>query len=400
MRRRAIEMGSLAILGMILFSACAPRIPAVPPVTLDVESTAVEESLSPLASATVAAPASSTAAPSTTPTTDAASPTPELTTAAEPAPTATAERLVEWPRYANADYSFSFRYPAGWTIELLTNRPPAEGGKPAPNAVLLEKGTLRILVEFKRPEEAASMGPGSLPDGELAELGPAHLLGRELPKYAVVEGDAVKLVFVGERFPDVEFFITMTEDPEASDALGALPDAAQVDFDDILATFARDEATTAADPFPGWQRHSNSETGFAFRYPSEWTLTEIPSGAATEGGPAAAALELRNATYILRIEHKRAGETTVIGSTEAPDGTMSEAGTLSLLDEQVTRYAVVDEGKLKEVVVAYTGDDLEFYISLTEDEEQVAFSDTDIPESIRHMMDPILLSFERVTVQP
>lgn len=64
----------------------------------------------------------------------------EVIAADDPAP--------EWRPYANEAYGFAFSYPATWMLE----EDPAEMGQPggrALHSILLTRGTLRLLIQYK-----------------------------------------------------------------------------------------------------------------------------------------------------------------------------------------------------------------------------------------------------------
>ena len=70
-----------------------------------------------------------------------------------------------------------------------------------------------------------------------------------------------------------------------------------------------------------------------------------------------------------------------------------EAGTASLMGQPVQRSVLVHEDKLKIIFLTYRDDALEIYVALTENPEQVAYGDIDLPETARNEMDQILASF-------
>ncbi len=308
-----------------------------------------------------------------------------------PVPTSTPESQADWPRYVNADYGFGFSYPPTWSLELLTDRSPDSAGEPVADAVRLVQGSMEIRVEFKKPEQEATLGPGSLTDGEVQDRGTVTLLDRVLPKHVLVYEGKDKAVFVGERFGDLEFYIQM-DDIRAHEAYDVIeiPASAQEDFDRILATFNRIGEAASADPYPGWQTYTTTETvpGFSFRYPPAWTLREL-----TEP-PNAPTLTLRQDNYILTVQYKQADSPDVIGPATTPEGLVMEAGTASFLHEAAPRNVLVLDDKVKMVFLTYRDDALEFYIALTEDPEQVAYADIDLPEAARNEMDQILASFQ------
>ncbi len=312
-----------------------------------------------------------------------------------PVPIPTLEAQADWARYVNSDYGFSFSYPPTWSLELLTNRSPNAAGEPVADAVRLVQGSVEIRVEFKKPEQEATLGPGSLSDGQVEDRGTVTLLDRVLPKHVLVYEGKDKAIFVGERFGDLEFYIQM-DDIRAREAYDEveIPTSAQEDFDSILTTFSRIGEVASADPYPGWHTYTSADIvpGFSFRYPPTWTLRQLSEP------PNAPTLTLRKDIYILTIQYKATDSTDVIGPNSTPEGLVMEAGTATFLHEAVPRNVLVSEDKVKMVFLTYRDDALEFYIALTEDPEQVAYADIDLPEAARNEMDQILASFQ--TLQP
>jgi len=322
------------------------------------------------------------------------------------APTATPDPIANWPKYASQADGFAFRYPPTWSIELLTGRPAADG-EPAARAVLLTQETLQLLIEFRHPDEAAAIGPGSLPAGTVEERGSVNLFERELPKHVLVDEGKDKAIFVGDRYPDLEVYIQLVDDA-VEDADGSedttaaeIPAAAHAEFDQITASFTRTGTQRQQDAYPGWATYTSSEVApgvaLTFRYPSDWTLTETQAGTETPTGPSTAMALLQRDAYVLRVQYKAAADETTMVAADVPDSLLMEAGTAWFVTQQVPRLVVVDEERLTHIFVGYTDDTLLVNVDLGQDLAIVAEDELDLPVGIRNEMDKILASFKLVT---
>jgi hypothetical protein len=330
------------------------------------------------------------------------SPTATPIPTAEPTPTATPEVPADWSKYNNVEYGFGFRYPPTWQIELLSDRPERPDGLPASNAIRLTQESLVILIEYKSSEEGLGMGPGSLPEGDLEDSGTVRLLERALPKHVIVLDGRDVFLFVGDRYPDIEFYIQMLDERDLGEA--SIPASAQAELEQILATFRRTGPSAETDLYPDWGSHTILDIadglGFALRYPPDWTLVEIPEEQESSGNPTAPAFELRKDDYVMTVQYKAVGDEATIGQQDLPDGVVSEAGTATLLNVPAQRSTLVNEGKLKMVWVTYSDDVLEIYVTLTADPDGPPYDDVDLPLDVLGEMDQILASSKRTADQP
>lgn len=325
--------------------------------------------------------------PAATETSESATPTATSEAPESPTPTPTLEPRADWARYANEAYGFAFRYPISWTIELLADRPEEENRA---RAVHLTRDNVHLLIEYKHPDEDVLIGPDTLPEGQIAERGTVTMLGRALPKYGLEQEGQDLVIFVGEQYVDLELYVQMHAGA-GEDAEAGIPEAAQTEFDAIIDTFTR-IGEAAADPYPGWNTFTRPGTetspGFTFRYPQDWSPSEIAS---TEGS--VPALNLRSDTLVLSIQARNIDTETALSPEDASAGVVSEAGTASFLGEATRRQVVVQDGRLKLVFVHHLDDAVEIYIALTGDADEVAYADIDLSESARNVMDQILASF-------
>ncbi len=400
-RRRSKVIHRMAI-GLIvmgaLISACGAQ--ETPPPLLPPEEEPIEATVE----ATVAPPTETpeptpTDAPDETEATPLPTATPEEADTPEPTvtPEPTASEPEDWARYVDAAHGFRLGFPPTWSIELLTDRPNTEQGEPVADGVRLtgpssEEGrSIEILIEFKHPEQDAVLGSESLPEGEIEERDAVRLLDRALPVYVLRHEEKDKAVFVGERLLDLEFFIRMQEMGEALTYEEiSIPAVAHETFAEILASITRTDGVEALDLYPEWATYESHDLvpGFTFRYPSTWTVSE------TVTSPGAPALMLSKETYLLTVQVKETGTSYTLGPETTPEGLIMEAGMASFMQQLVHRNVLVHEDKLKMVFLTHEVDDLEFYIALTEDPEQIPYDEIELSEAIRHELDQILASFQ------
>jgi putative hemolysin len=154
------------------------------------------------------------------------------------APSQSLECPTGWMVYVNTAYGFLVCYPPGWTLNE-ESRAGAEGQ--APRALTLSRDTLRLHIQYKRPEEAAILGPGGRGAGEIVEHGQIAVLGQVIPKHALLYEDKVKSVFGSVQTPDLDLYVQLDADSEPGVDYGAiaLTDEAQAEVDAILATLTR-----------------------------------------------------------------------------------------------------------------------------------------------------------------
>jgi len=315
--------------------------------------------------------------------------------------TATPDPIANWPKYASRVDGFAFRFPPTWTIELLTDRPGADG-TPAARAVLLTQGTLQLLIEFKRPDEATTVGPGSLPAGTVEERGSVTLFERELPKYVLADNGIERAIFVGDRYPDLEIYIQLIDDAgEEETAAAEISAATHAEFDRIAASFTRTGTQSEQDAYAGWAAYTGAEVApgvaLTFRYRSDWTLTETQAGTETPTGPSTAMALLQRDAYVLRVQYKHAADETTMIAADIDDSLLMKAGTAWFVNQQVPRLVVVEEERLTHILVSYSDDVVLVNVDLSQDPTIIAEDERDLTVGIRNEMDKILASFKLVT---
>jgi hypothetical protein len=142
-----------------------------------------------------------------------------------------------WASYVNTDYGLTFRYPPTWALEEQPGEEMADGL--SAKSVALTQGTLRLLIQYKRPEEALILGPGGRPASDVEDRGTMTVLGHELPKHVLVFDGEEMSVFLGDRFEQLELYIQLDDVPgrEADYKTIDIPDDLQAEVDQILESF-------------------------------------------------------------------------------------------------------------------------------------------------------------------
>lgn len=156
------------------------------------------------------------------------------------APSQRLECPAGWMVYVNTAYGFMLCYPAGWTLNETTAASADAEGQ-APRAITLNRDTLRLHIQYKRPAETTMLGPGGRGAGEIVEQGQVIVLGQAVPKHALIYEGKVKSVFGSVQTPDLELYVQLDADAGPGVDYGAidLTSEAQAEVDEILATLTR-----------------------------------------------------------------------------------------------------------------------------------------------------------------
>jgi len=316
-------------------------------------------------------------------------------------PTAAPDPAENWPRYASLRDGISFRYPPTWTIELLTEQDAPDGGDPLARGVLLSQEALRLRIAFKARDEAAIIGPETLPEGRTEQRGTILLFGRQVPRQVIFDGDTDLAIFAGDRFADLEVYVELIADDDVDGARHGVSESARADFDAILATLQRTDPEASQDAYPGWATYVSDDIapglGFSFRHRSDWTLTEVQPGTEAENGPAAALALLARDDHILRVQYKVTGDETVLLAPEVDEGLLIEAGTAWFMGRPAPRMVLVDDERLTHVLVSYSDDALLITVELSQNPDLVAKEVRELSAGIRAELDEILASFKLTT---
>jgi hypothetical protein len=135
-----------------------------------------------------------------------------------------------------------------------------------------------------------------------------------------------------------------------------------------------------------WLTYENSDYGFSFIYPPDWTLIESPNRIA---------LAHQGSSISLRVEVKYVGEDIEIVRSGVPAGDLISRGTLIFLGQQLARNVLVYHDKDKAVLYDNAGEievgDLLFVITL--ESNRADYESIEIPEDIQEEADEILESF-------
>ena len=152
-----------------------------------------------------------------------------------------ADGPAESPTYTNADYGFAFSYPPEWTLTEDPGGYEVAGGMASPS-ITLSRGTLRLHIQYKRPEEMTVLGPGGRPAGQVEERGTTTFLGQSLTRNVLTFEGKDKSVFYGAQLDDLVFYVQLDEDAgqgveyEAID----LSEDVQAEVDRMIETFSRE----------------------------------------------------------------------------------------------------------------------------------------------------------------
>lgn len=137
--------------------------------------------------------------------------------------------------------------------------------------------------------------------------------------------------------------------------------------------------------------YTNSVYHFAFQYPPNWDLEEAPH-----------AITLGQGSLALTIEYKRVTEDVIIGPSGLPAGELSERGMVKILEQDVPRMVLVDQGRDKGVyyggaATEIQAGDLAFVVVLSEHDSDPSFS---IPDDIQNEVDVLVRSLALVLAPP
>jgi hypothetical protein len=122
-------------------------------------------------------------------------------TVVEPEPTPTPVLIS----FRDDIYRLSLEYPADWSLTEI----PA-GGESS-KALKFTKNDWVLIIHYKFRWDKAVMG-GGLPAGDSVNRGLVNLLDRAIPRHLVVKDGKDKVVYYGDRFDDLEFYIRLDED--------------------------------------------------------------------------------------------------------------------------------------------------------------------------------------------
>jgi lipoprotein-anchoring transpeptidase ErfK/SrfK len=162
-----------------------------------------------------------------------------------PPPTSTPDVVRRWETYTNADYGFSFQYPAGWA--LMEGR----------NFVSLRQGSTSLVLGYRHVTEDVNICCRSqLPEGEVVDAGSLTCAGETVDKALLTcEGRTRAVLYeeTGEIAVGDLRFLFYLENFEADQAVADIPADVQRQADQIitsLETFPPDATFETATPRP------------------------------------------------------------------------------------------------------------------------------------------------------
>jgi len=304
-----------------------------------------------------------------------------------------------WTSYTNADYGFSFHYPASWSVQEI----PSAGTQPS--VVRLRWEMLRLVVQVKRAaEDAVIVQYRAVGNRETG--GGVTFLGQELVRDVVVDQGRVKGVSYQTpgglvQADDLTFGISL-RNVDADECLsefdldcdyGAvdIPAALQAEADRVVGSFELIPASPAPpDEHAGWASYARAGDGFSFRYPPAWVLREGQNFVSLRQGRLRLTLGYRQATE----------EPNICCPAELPPGAVVPAGTVKFLGRDLPRALLEREGKVKAVIYndmdrIYAGDRV-FLIFL--EDFAADYDAVDIPAVLQTEADEIIASL--VTFEP
>lgn len=171
---------------------------------------------------------------------------PQLTLPAPASPTAESGQLPplpgapepeepsEWTEYVDADYGFTFRYPAErWTVLYQVDDPNGL-------ALVYHEMAIALRMRFKRDGEAADLQLYGGADGDLTAQGTIRFLGKEVERTALVFQDVTTRVFYNQTSPiprgDMLFSFALVSNRDTPATI-LLPEDVQAEADQILESF-------------------------------------------------------------------------------------------------------------------------------------------------------------------
>lgn len=318
----------------------------------------------------------------------------------EPTATLTPVPTPVVQQYINNAYGFTFDYPETWTLTE------------APHRIMLNRDSMRLSIAYgwaANPGFHPMGGRTGLPAGDLLYSDKISFLEQTIPVHALAYEHKDKMLLYGDsgliEVGDLAFSIWL-EDPKGADyeALD-IPATVKDDAKAILESFARIEATGSPPepthpPVPVTEKdpltYVNDAYHFAFIYPSNWNLEELPGEPEGPRGASANAVHLTRDTLRLSIWFKHPEEDAMLGPSGRAAGEIVEAGTVTMMGHDVNKEMLVYEDKVTSVFLSATFDDLELYVQLDDGVgAEGGYEAINISEAVQAEMDTILESLTR-----
>jgi hypothetical protein len=304
--------------------------------------------------------------------------------------------------YVNDAYHVAFIYPSNWNLEETPGEPEGPRG-PSADAVHLTRDTLRLMIQFKHPQDETVLGPGGRAAGEVVEGDTVTLIGRDVGKEMLVYEGKVTSVFLSATFDDLELYVQLDDGVGAEVAYEDLEisEAVQAEMDAILGSLTRTGGSDA--PSPAASTYRNESQRFSFQYPASWTVEEVPGQEMADGMRLADAVVLSEGKFRIVVQYQRKSESAQVawGGDLVPGGAGYAEATLgkpvTLLGEETYLYVWSDDDGTKAVEVNTTGKTRDLMLSITLADGSVRLIQDDgaeaLPESALAALDQVLASF-------
>ena len=139
--------------------------------------------------------------------------------------------------YLDDNFKIALEYPADWSLRVES---AGDGSADAAKALRFQKGPWVLVLYYKFRWDDTILG-GGLPLGEVVERGSVTLLGRSVPRHFVVHDGKDKVMYLGDRIEDLEFYIHLSADPGTGENYYNLdlPEFLPAEVDNIVATIIR-----------------------------------------------------------------------------------------------------------------------------------------------------------------
>jgi hypothetical protein len=164
--------------------------------------------------------------------------TPIIEFESNPTPMVEPEPEAELPAYTDDEYQLSFTYPADWSFEVSLVGQAEANSRPASHLVELANGNYATLIHIKYYWDNTIIG-GGMPPGEVQQDGKVTLLGQSIDRNQLNYQDAIKMVWYGGRFDDLELYILIKDKNQDNYESIAIPESLTTAVEEILASFIR-----------------------------------------------------------------------------------------------------------------------------------------------------------------